>query len=750
MLKKAKNKKLDGGKSKMAADSSDDERYRMLPFSHKKLRKKDTSYSMGEIEQRANLFKDEFNQEDVHDRVLVLQVMPDDYEMRELTARLDEMSERTSTTANEVKSKAYVGTPGESSSVMSASRFYIDRHTEDRVREQSVIGLDSAVKSDRRYSDTAKEDTTLYAESPIAEFRNPSGIEINLSNATDVASNVSEGESGCVDAESVSYWNESKSERSDASRNSDCDMAYEGHHYTAETNKPSHYNLVEASDCMAETDGEAIDHSEVYSSMSGKPTPRPRTFFQNENYGFPENERRLNVDNFAIESGSAKVESVFAYGEKTELESVEYATGLDARNETQSSVVVESEPSVSASACDVHVLREHRIYVHACWLALNSRYFRSLLFESGMRECTSAKFCMKVTESEEDAFLLLLRSIYDPDVLDTIEINQLMNVLRLSVKYDVRFSTVKAKRVLEVIPLTLDVCETIIEAKNSGGLPDISKVMKNVEVRLLGEFEPLDETWESEKFATLSEHALRFILGSDLLIVQSENTVFIALMQWITKNAEVYGDITEYSDLLNLVRFELMRPTYIHDVVRGHETATQLDDFDAVYLKAITYHALPPKRRGVQCLKQRQWCPPKSPTFMWILYPEPEMFSFDENTSCNSTQSSSFWYFGYKMHLRLDLSTCQDESCLYLVVENLVDDGSIQIVYDVDVKFGEGLHKSFTCDSFLYRGNDLSSPPGNYPFNETYSLGEIKEILLGSSITVPITFEITLEKMLQD
>jgi hypothetical protein len=50
----------------------------------------------------------------------------------------------------------------------------------------------------------------------------------------------------------------------------------------------------------------------------------------------------------------------------------------------------------------------------------------------------------------------------------------------------------------------------------------------------------------------------------------------------------------------------------------------------------------------------------------------------------------------------------------------------------------------------VYRGDGLSTPPGNYPFDERYSIGEIKEILLGSFIKVPIMFEIILEKILND
>ena len=712
--------------------------------------KKDTGFKMDEILQRAELFKHEYNREDIHDRVLVLQVMPDDYEMREMTARL-ELHECKGATMIEVRSNVEVECPSEMSASGFRSNISMSTHAEDNAEGKcvNVTGFDSGAEDYQHFSCSTRLET-------VAGHEIVSDVEICEPDGTDIAPS----HTGAIGLQSTypgqheteniyatktlmerSRWNECKTERN-YFRSLPCNRAWDGDYYESQANNLGHDSVKDDS-TTANTSSKVTYHSKAY-SMPEKPIPPPRTFFQEDSREFVENEKRLNVDTVKdeeIESGSSS--------EKTEFQNVEYEPGLDARNGIESQLVDESDSSASGSTSDVPVLREHRIYVHACWLALNSRYFRSLLFESGMRECTSTEFSMKVTESEEDAFLLLLKSIYDPDVLNAVEIANILNVLRLSAKYDVRFSAVKASRVLKAIPLTLENCEAIIAAVDAGGLPDLEEVMKKVEVCILSEFEPLDETWESGKFASLSEHALRFILGSDRLIVQSENTVFIALMHWIATNAELYGDITEYSDLLDLVRFEVMKPTYLNDVVQNHEVATQLDNFNSVYLKAITYHAMPSKRRKDD-VKQRQWCQPKSPTFMWIFYPDPELFSFEDSSTTNSTQSSSFWYLGYKMHLRLCLSACQDESCLYLVVENLIKEGSVEIVYDVDVKFGEGLHKSFTCDPFVYHGNDFSSHPSNYPFDEKYSLGEIKEILLGSSVKVPITFEITLEKMLND
>ena len=360
-----------------------------------------------------------------------------------------------------------------------------------------------------------------------------------------------------------------------------------------------------------------------------------------------------------------------------------------------------------------------------------------------MKESSSKEFIMKVTESEEAAFVLFLESIYNPAAINDADASTLLNVLRLSVKYDVKFSFVKAKRVLQATPLTIEVCETIIDAISGGGMSDMDDVMESVKDHLFREFTPLDETWESDKFASLSKGALSVLLASDVLVVQSENTVFVTLMRWIAKHSEVYGNVAECSDVLSLVRFGLIKPTYLHDVVRVHEVAKQLENFDEIYLAAITHHALPKKRRRMP--KQRRWASVvKTPTFMWILEPDKEMFDFDCSTNARP-KSSSFWYWGYKMHLRLDMLQRRREIRLSLVVENMAEDGVVKLAYNVDVKFANGLHKSYTVSPWEYRG--LQPYRGENPFDKKYSLEEIKEILLGGSVEVTIIFEISVEKL---
>ena len=723
---------------------------------------KDTEFTVDDIKERSNLFQYEFNQQELHDRVLVVKVMPDDYEMRELEARLEVFEEGKSE----------------------------DERTKDFEVAESLKGAHS-----RSLCRTKRLKDRVEAKDHFANVKKPEceGARMTLPEMDEAGQTKSERGSflGALEKDG---FDETNVIRANAAKvHSYSIKAFENEHESEERAKVCNVNTVREaqSRCLNWLNGDKlyrVDSEEHFADVLSDNVGKGFEGCEEARMNVSElDEKRQNKsesgsdldvekhsDSDTKDIGLSAVEMHFNSIDGTvEKSNVREVVGEDSQSSSNSSdfisdgesyeeellekcgsaeknYSVEKETgSVDAEASVVDVLREHRIYVHASWLAVNSRYFRSLLFESGMKECSSKEFCMKVTECEEKAFMIFIESIYNTDVLNDVDINTLLNVLRLSMKYDVKFSKLKAKRVLQATPLTLEVCETIIEAVNLGGLSDLDDVMENVENLLFREFEPLDETWEADKFSSLSKDTLQVLLSSNKLVVQSENTVFIALMQWIAKRSEVYGDLSQCSDLIKLVRFELIKPSYLHDVVRAHEVANQLDNFNEIYLEAITFHALPKKRRAKQGIPgQRHWCEATKPTYVWILDTDHEMFDFEDEDTVNSRKSSSFWYLGYKMHLKLDLSEMRTETRLFLVVENLSQDGSVELTYDVDVKFSDGLHKSYTSEPYVYRGGHPSR--GVYPFDQKYSLNEIKEILFGGSVKVTIMFEISLEKLVDN
>ena len=96
---------------------------------------------------------------------------------------------------------------------------------------------------------------------------------------------------------------------------------------------------------------------------------------------------------------------------------------------------------------DKQVIRQHKLYIHSAWLALQSSYFRSLFF-SGMKESSANKGHVQILANEEQAHLMLVKAIYKIDTLDYAGVDELLEVLRLAHKYEVKFVFKKCKYVL--------------------------------------------------------------------------------------------------------------------------------------------------------------------------------------------------------------------------------------------------------------------------------------------------------------
>ena len=125
-------------------------------------------------------------------------------------------------------------------------------------------------------------------------------------------------------------------------------------------------------------------------------------------------------------------------------------------------------------------------------------------------------------------------------------------------------------------------------------MSDIEELATTIGLVLAKEFSPLDNNWKSEKFTNLSQPSLKYLLCSDDLIVQCENTVFHALMNWMEQN-EI--DPATTSDLLCVVRFKLMMVDYLYNIVKDHFIASKMPKYDELFLNAMIYHALPVEQK---------------------------------------------------------------------------------------------------------------------------------------------------------
>ncbi len=301
-----------------------------------------------------------------------------------------------------------------------------------------------------------------------------------------------------------------------------------------------------------------------------------------------------------------------------------------------------------------------KLFVHSQWLSVQSPYFKAL-FYSGMKETYSKEVVMKIQEHELRAHLTLIEAMYKVDVLNDEDYRLVVQVLVLAHKYDVRLVIKKCKYMLLSTTPSLEMCEYILqEIRHLSDMAD--DIHDMLEEFLVKEFTPIEETWTLDKFTELSEAALRILLRSDNLGTRSENTVFVALMQWVCCNIS-WRTHNEY-DLLDLVRFEFMSVDFLYDVVHDHYVARKMPGFDEYLLKGLAYHGFSQMRREQlePKPKKRRLFEGIAPTFSWVI---------DDKTKETLTKfpgkrvfSNIFWHHGYPMLLQLyyasdDLSKCK-------------------------------------------------------------------------------------------
>ncbi len=298
-------------------------------------------------------------------------------------------------------------------------------------------------------------------------------------------------------------------------------------------------------------------------------------------------------------------------------------------------------------------VRQHKINIHSLWLSAQSTYFRSLLHSSGMKETHDTVVHLKIPESDENAHLILIEAMYHGGILNRKTVDELLAVLELADKYDVKFVFKICKYLLQKNATTLRICTKIMHVikvkQNMNDVEDLAATSQSVLARV---FSPLDKNWKTAKFTNLSEPALKYLLSSDDLIVASENTVFHALMYWMEENDIDPASLEESNDLLAVVRFELVTFDYLYNVIKNHPTASKMPKFNQLFLYGMIYHAMPSEQKELleEEPVQRKKSDEKVIVHTYILHKQ-NFDEFDKNKS--NIQLDAFWACGYMMSVQM-------------------------------------------------------------------------------------------------
>lgn len=319
----------------------------------------------------------------------------------------------------------------------------------------------------------------------------------------------------------------------------------------------------------------------------------------------------------------------------------------DATSTSDDANTISESSTEYATGPENNLLRQHKIFVHSSWLAVQSKYFRSLFF-SGMKESNSKEVHVKVSECEEETHLKLLEAVYKADVLNGATVDELLAVLELADKYDVKFVFKKCKYVLQTRATTLDICKTIMQViKEKHSMVDVEDLAATLQITMGKCYSPLDAHWQTERFTTLSQPCVKYLLASNGLSTQCENTVFQALMHWMETNKVDPSSIEATSTLLDAVRFDLTTIDYLYNVIRVHAIASKMPHFQEQLLKGMTYHALPPE------LKQRLMA--VTPVWRKPYVTEIAQYSWNIATSQFPSTSYSYTYNGPPYNVKSDV-----------------------------------------------------------------------------------------------
>ena len=324
-------------------------------------------------------------------------------------------------------------------------------------------------------------------------------------------------------------------------------------------------------------------------------------------------------------------------------------------------------------------LRQHQIHVHGFWLSIQSPYFRSLFYSSGMKENKSEVVHVKVSESEENAHLILLEAAYRADVLNDKTVDELLAVLELANKYSLKFVFKKCKYVLQTNATTFEISTRIMHViKEKHNMDDVEDLAATLQSILAEEFSPLDVNWQSEKFTSLSEPSLKYLLSSDELSVVSENTVFHALMYWMEVNGVDPADLTEEgNDLLAVVRFQLVTIDYLYNVINNHPIASKMPKYNELYLGGMTYHAIPAEQKELLEHKPVLRRKPEETVYQHQFVLKKEDFEGHILETKINNCSGEFWACGYKMSV--DLTSSYNSISLQLNVNSLKKESLVHL-----------------------------------------------------------------------
>ncbi|XP_055821641.1 BTB/POZ domain-containing protein POB1-like [Solanum dulcamara] len=238
-----------------------------------------------------------------------------------------------------------------------------------------------------------------------------------------------------------------------------------------------------------------------------------------------------------------------------------------------------------------HPLHVRTIHISSLILAAKSPFFKKL-FSNGAEVSEQRRVTVQIHESEEAAFIDLLKFMYC-NTLSTTTSTGLLDVLMAGDKFEVVSCMRYCSNVLQTLHMTTELAVLYLDLPSKISMADAVQPLTDA-AKLFLVLRFRDITRFQEEALSLPLSGIKVVLSSDDLQSASEDAVYDFALKWARKH---YSKLEERrkvwtSHLCNLIRFPFMTCMKLKKIMTSNDFGTELAK--KLVLEALFYKAEAP------------------------------------------------------------------------------------------------------------------------------------------------------------
>ena len=251
------------------------------------------------------------------------------------------------------------------------------------------------------------------------------------------------------------------------------------------------------------------------------------------------------------------------------------------------------------SECDmIEVVPFLVIPVHSIVMCLNSKYFKTLLTTSGMKETYEKYVTIQVNVGEGQYLQKLIHAFYDYTVLNGLGALELLHVLEIANRFSCDIYMQKCAALLKNANVkSLAECTTMLlhikklELRTELFGPTCEDLRQCCIQFLVKSFCPLESrTNRHDDFLSLNYHILCVLLQSNKSMSWSENSLLMFVAAWLDHD-ESRLTSSNIETLLRAINIQLLTPDFLFDEITiNHAIFNLWENFNVWFVDAIAHH----------------------------------------------------------------------------------------------------------------------------------------------------------------